>query len=201
MVEYWILVVQILLLIVGGALAIWLSGTKSWVNKRMENSANHADIDKLVSLMEAVTQATKTIEAKISTEVWNRQARWTIKRDALFEVAKELAALMHALACLDNLSLHIKTAVDPAIRDKRMNEYNDAIEFWMQTLLTFKRARALAVLVCETELRTKLDSVGNLITKASDNVAWDTRERDLYKEITTALEDVLKEMRKELGIS
>jgi len=39
------------------------------------------------------TRVTNEIEAKISDEVWDRQKRWELKRDVLFEVARKLAAV------------------------------------------------------------------------------------------------------------
>jgi hypothetical protein len=46
------------------------------VNPKGKNLATYEDIDKLVDLVEAVTTATKQIEARISNEVWDRQKRW-----------------------------------------------------------------------------------------------------------------------------
>ena len=55
-----------------------------------KNLATQEDIRKL-------TQATKEIEAKISTDMWDRQKRWELKRDLLFEAAKRLSELDDAL--------------------------------------------------------------------------------------------------------
>ncbi len=68
-----------------------------YLRRKGENLATHEDIDKLVKQVSAVTQATKEIEAKISNEVWDRQRRWELKREALFELIKRLAALKDVL--------------------------------------------------------------------------------------------------------
>jgi hypothetical protein len=65
----------------------------SYLKKKGENLATHEDVQQLVRQVSAVTQATKEIEAKISTEVWQRQRAWEIKRDTLFEVVRQLAAV------------------------------------------------------------------------------------------------------------
>jgi flagellar motor protein MotB len=62
----------------------------SFLKKKGEDLAMQEDIRKL-------TQATKEIEAKISTEMWDRQKRWELKRDVLFEAAKRLSELDDAL--------------------------------------------------------------------------------------------------------
>src|SRR5215470_19211540 len=62
----------------------------SYLKRKGENLATQEDISKL-------TQATKEIESKISTEMWDRQKRWELRRDVLFEVAKRLSELNHAL--------------------------------------------------------------------------------------------------------
>jgi len=64
-----------------------------YLKKKGENLATDEDIDKLVGQVTLVTQTTREIEAKISNEVWERQRKWEIKRDALFELVKELATL------------------------------------------------------------------------------------------------------------
>ena len=58
--------------------------------KKKGDLATQEDIRKL-------TQATKEIEAKISTEMWDRLKRWELKRDVLFEAAKRLSELDDAL--------------------------------------------------------------------------------------------------------
>lgn len=63
-----------------------------------KNLATHQDIDKLVDQVAAVTQATKEIEAKISSEMWDRQKRWELKTQAVFEAMKRVMALKDAVA-------------------------------------------------------------------------------------------------------
>ena len=65
----------------------------SYLKKKGENLATHEDITKLVDQASAVTTATKEIEAKISDEVWARQRKWEVRRDAVFEALKELATV------------------------------------------------------------------------------------------------------------
>lgn len=42
--------------------------------------------------MRAVTSTTEEIKAKISNDVWDRQRRWEMKRDILFETGRKISA-------------------------------------------------------------------------------------------------------------
>jgi len=56
--------------LVGGWAGAYLG---SYLKKKSENLATHEDIGMLVDQVRAVTQTTKEIEAKISSDVWNQQ--------------------------------------------------------------------------------------------------------------------------------
>lgn len=79
--------------VLGGGVGAYIG---SYLKKKGENLATHEDIDKLVKQMAAVTQATKEIEAKISNDAWDRQRRWDVKRDVVFQVLTELGELQDA---------------------------------------------------------------------------------------------------------
>src|SRR5580704_7576098 len=68
-----------------------------YLKTKGENFATHEDIGKLVDQVRAVTTTTKEIEAKISNEVWDRQKRWELKYEVLFEGVRRLAAVEEAL--------------------------------------------------------------------------------------------------------
>jgi hypothetical protein len=70
----------------------------SYLRKKGENLATHEDLGKLVDQVRAVTTTTKEIEAKISTDVWDRQKRWEMKREVLFEATKRLGAVKFCVA-------------------------------------------------------------------------------------------------------
>src|ERR1017187_3205456 len=73
----------------------------SYLKKKGENWATQEDIDKLVKQVAIVTQTTKEIEAKITNEVWERQRKWDLKREALFEAMKELATVLYTIGRLE----------------------------------------------------------------------------------------------------
>jgi hypothetical protein len=83
-----------------GILLGYLAG---YAKKKGENKAMHEDIEKVVEQMSAVTQATKAIEAKISSDVWDRQKRWELKREVLFDATKNVAVIFDRLKNLNNI--------------------------------------------------------------------------------------------------
>jgi hypothetical protein len=70
----------------------------SYLKKKGENWATKEDLKQLVDQMSAVTHATKTIEARISTDIWYTQRMWELRKEALFQMLNEISnvyALLH----------------------------------------------------------------------------------------------------------
>jgi hypothetical protein len=79
---------------IAGAFFGWF--LKPYLGKKGD-LASHEDIDKVRDELRAVATATKEIEAKISGQVWDRQKRWELKRDVLFDAVKKSAAVHQAM--------------------------------------------------------------------------------------------------------
>jgi hypothetical protein len=123
----------------GGA---WIgSFLGAYLKKKGENIALQEDIEKLVAQVEAVTQATKAIEAKISNEMWERQKRWEIKR-GIVEAIKELASVEDSLRAMYILFLISQKAGEPDSQ-QMVQQKTDAIIRWNQASLAFQRAKLL----------------------------------------------------------
>lgn len=80
---------------IAGAFFGWF--LKPYLGKKGQDLASHEDIDKVLDEVRAVATATKHIEARISGDVWDRQKRWELKRDVLFEAVRKGAAVHQAL--------------------------------------------------------------------------------------------------------
>lgn len=115
----------------------------AYLKKKGENLATHEDVEKLVDQVAAITQTTKEIEAKISNEVWNRQRRWEMKRDALVEAMKVLGDVETAMSLL-----HLSNTGGP----KTTLTKEEAAEMWNDALAKFKRSRILASIVCSDDV-------------------------------------------------
>ena len=90
--EYLIVAV---LSLIGG----WFGGFfGAYMKKKGENLATHEDINKVVDQVKAVTQATKTIENKLSGELWDKQKQWEMKKEVLFEMTRRVADVDNTLS-------------------------------------------------------------------------------------------------------
>jgi hypothetical protein len=105
----------------------------AYLKKKGENLATHEDIDKVLVEVRATTQATKEIEAKISNDMWDKQKRWEMRRDLMFETTKQLAAAKDKLFSLYqafDLVLKSKTPDSQELletKKKAATEFNEAM--------------------------------------------------------------------------
>lgn len=114
----------------------------SYLKRKGENVATHEDIDKLVAQVAAVTKTTKEIEAKISTEVWDRQKQWEIKKEAVFEVLKAAGSLHSTIG-----SLHATYQATPGDALHETQSRLDAYNEFSKAHSDFTRAAGLASIV------------------------------------------------------
>lgn len=129
----------------------------SYLKKKGENWATREDIRELARQTGILTQAAKEIEAKISNEMWEKQKRWEVKKDATFEAMKELATVSHSMT--DLLGMFYKMSrqdllesKDKQLRIDTSNEFHDALN-------TFGRASILASLVCSKAVSDKFEEL------------------------------------------
>jgi hypothetical protein len=171
----------------------------AYLKKKGENLATHEDIDKLIDQVAAVTQTTKEIEAKISDEVWDRQKRWELKREVLFEATRAVAGVEDAL-----VRLHSVTQVE-----KKENDINwvttraERLTKWTKAHSVFEEATLLVAAVCTKQSAEAFQSYANFVLPIAQRIAKDN-DGEIYK--TSRLEHFKKHIalrevvRKELGI-
>jgi hypothetical protein len=146
----------------------------AYLKKKGENVATHEDMDKLVDQMAAVTQTTKEIEAKISSDVWDRQKRWEIKRDAIFDMVKELGTLQVALG--DFISVYRAAQANKDAQFYAQKKIEEHQKF-QQVHQSFERAQAVAALVCSKEVQKVVSSFGVLRTQLTSDIAQGRMEK------------------------
>ena len=95
----------------------------AYMKKKGENLATHEDIQKLVEQVQATTEATKAIEARISDDLWGRQRRWEIKRDTVFGMLKAIGQMNAALLVLD--AANRASGRDSETTKKRIGAFSD----------------------------------------------------------------------------
>src|ERR1700690_435157 len=80
------------------ALARFTKVLDAYAEERAKLLAQFHNLDKLVEQTKTLTAMTETIKARVSDEVWDRQMRWTAKRDMYFKVVECLSDLIGAEA-------------------------------------------------------------------------------------------------------
>ena len=171
----------------------------AYLKKKGENLATHEDIDKLLDQVSAVTRTTKEIEARISSDVWDRQKQWEMKREVLFEAAKSVARVEERL-----MGLHsVLSVANDGVKDPNWDEsWHEALVEWREALAGSETVESLVSIVCDLEttaeflrFRSLAASVASRIAK-KDKRAYEERSAELRR---TAFQ-VKFVIRKELGV-
>jgi hypothetical protein len=170
----------------------------SYLKKKGENLATHEDLRKLVQQVEATTIATKSIEAKITNEVWDRQRQWEMKRDAVFDFVSAIVAADDALNTFASAIELERGDSNPerwveqrAITSTAMNEALDRFDY----------KRTIALLVCNKSTHAALLKMSQILRGAVERIRNETAVSytDVSREIRPALARVLMCARKEVG--
>ena len=175
----------------------------SYLKKKGENLATHGDIDKLVDQVRAVTQATKEIEAKVSTEVWDRQKRWELKREVLFEATRRVADVEDGLLSLDSV-LQVERK-EPKKDDDLVwaESRHERIIKWTRASARFDEVRLLVLMVCDKDASLAFEELGALVNNIAASIT-PGKDADIYQKSQAQLFEkrmaVRAAVRKELGI-
>jgi hypothetical protein len=172
----------------------------SYLKKKGENLATHEDIDRVVDSVRAVTTATKEIEAKISNDVWDRQKRWEVKRDVLFETTKKIAIAKNALA---SLYAHYKTEKESKEKGQpeRLEERIRVGREWNDAADGLEEATMLADLACGEEMKKVLAALTLFTRSLIIEITKGHPEafQESVKEHVAKLDAISVAMRKEIG--
>ena len=171
----------------------------AYLKRKGENLATHEDIDDLVHQVSAVTTATKEIEAKISHNVWDRQKRWEMKQQVLFDTAKSVQELQDSL-----LNLH--AAYEVAAERKEKGEdvppqlQGDAGTIWIASMSKFDTSGLLVEVVCGPEVLSackELGALGKRIARKihlGDTKAYTSSIGDVTKKAQAVTNAIRKEL-------
>jgi hypothetical protein len=135
------------------------SFSAGYLKKKGKNPATHEDLNNLVEQVEATTRATRAIESRISSEVWDRQRQWELKREAVLGAIEALSAAEDTLmtACaFHQMLLKKRTSL-------AKEQYDKAMLDWKDKMTVFESKRTIATLMCGDELNTSLITVRNAI--------------------------------------
>ena len=196
--------IAVVSLILGAVFRPYLKG---YAEKKGENLATHEDIQKLVDQVKAVTEATKKIEAEISSGLWYRQKRWEMKREVLFEVAKRISVVedsMLRVAILfkqdSNKQKEWETHEPSTDEQRDWNETkHERLRRWMKTKSEFEVSSAFVFIVCSKEAAEAIRNLGTFIIRLAARMttipdAYDSGQTELVKKILLARQAIRKEL-------
>lgn len=138
----------------------------AYLKKNGENLSTHEDIDKLVTQVSAVRQATDEIKAEISDDVWRRQKHWELKKEVLFEAARKLSALEEVLVSLQTL-YQVKEKYDS---EKFIERTKEEFVHWRKAYEEFKEAALLVGIVCGKELSELCDTFSGIARDGASEI-------------------------------
>src|ERR1035441_6475021 len=177
----------------------------AYLKKKGENLATHEDLDKLVVQMAAVTKTTKQIEAQISNDLWDRQKRWELKRDAFFETMRELGTVESSIVKLSAVQESGTVMVgDIAVSSHQVwkDALNRSLEAYHVAYFSFNRAKRLGELVCEVAVAERFHETTSIITKLGMDASDGPVPNRILRlvEMGKALEALTEAIREELGL-
>jgi hypothetical protein len=100
-------VVVSFLTVIGSAVAAY-SG--AYFKKRGEDQAITDGFAEVLRQTRETTEGTKAIETKISDRLWDRQKRWELRQDLLFDATREITRVRRTLLDLWQLQIESKRA-------------------------------------------------------------------------------------------
>ena len=177
--------------------------------KKGENLATHEDIDKLVDQVKAVTEATKKIEAEISSGVWDKQKRWEMKREVLFEAAKRLAEIDDALISYsivmkeDRKKQKQWESAPPTATEQLgwgQTKYERLMR-WSKASSEFDESRSFVTIVCGKDSIKACYEFSMFIRKVGGTISEDPDIYDRSRaELSKKLLEAQMAIRKEIGV-
>lgn len=127
----------------------------AYLKRKAQNLATREEFKELVKQTAALTRTTAQIEADIKSDVWDRQKRWELRRDALFELMKRLGTLKDSVTAL--VSVH-----QTDLQNGWQNDFNRTAnriklgQEWIDAASSLDNAILMAGIVCDNELYLSL---------------------------------------------
>jgi hypothetical protein len=172
-----------------------------------ENLATYEDIQMIVAQVKAVTKTTEEIKAEISTGVWDKQKRWGMKRDVLFEATKRIAEvddamLSYATVVKEDHAKQKVWATVPPTTGEQLNwaeAKHERQNRWSTVSTAFDESRLFAEIVCGKEGKGAFEELGAFINRLAaqmtkDPNAYESSRADLINKILLTRNAIRKEL-------
>jgi cytochrome c5 len=185
-------------LIVGAALAAYFG---AYFKRRGEDKAIKEGFAELLRQSAETTKATKAIEAKISDEVWDRQKRWEMKRDLMFETTKRMSVVKDKLISLCN-AFDIAAQAENPVTAEVLGTKKKAAQEFNEAMNALEQNAGLIDLVCNESVKDTTFQACHFMRLCSAEIM--NGRTDVFRRSTKGLGDALdtaiNAMRAEMGI-
>jgi len=176
----------------------------AYMKRKGEDRAIKEGFGEVLRQTQETTTATKSIEAKISDEMWGRQKRWEMKRETVFQMSEKISGVDDALVSMHSTHQHYRALaqsgqmVDSLAKSERLAKVS---ENWGKAADAYDRSLGLMTLVCSNAACQELRE---LIIFMRQMVPLIQQRPPVYLESAPELAKRLKKvqdlLRKELGV-
>jgi len=172
-----------------------------YLSKWGEIRAVHKQLDDVIKDTREIREATARVEATVSLELWDKQKRWEVRKEALFDVINELANISYALTRLTSSHESAKQYGQPN-NAFWLQQKTEAITNWTKASLSYDRAILLAMLVSGAESRPLLSLVNTLMGRAGKDVVNNDLDHlsKIEPQIVSGVKSLIEIFRKELRL-
>lgn len=171
----------------------------AYLKRKAEGLATKEDFRDLKEQTAELTRTTKKIEAEIDEDVWDRQKRWELRRDVMFQAVKAVGAAKDTLTTMHAVFMTDKRNAEqgkPIRADKEAEVYaafNKSADELGQIFM-------LASISCGDAVRDKLGEFGLFVREMAVEIADRKPEKFLEQkdQLATLYTDVAKAIRAEM---
>jgi hypothetical protein len=146
----------------------------AYLKRKAEGLATKEEFEDLKKQTAELTRTTKEIEAEISTGIWDRQKRWEMKREVLFDAAKGVSKIENALSNLNSAYVTAdknKSSGQPVV----LEMLTKAEEKWFEVRAAFSEVELFVEVTCSNGMGDALGEYGRFTT----GIAFQINKGDL----------------------
>jgi hypothetical protein len=141
----------------------------AYLKRKAEDLATREALADLVKQVEATTAATKSIEAKISNEMWDRQGQWEMKRDLLFDAVRTVGDSRDKYFALPLIGAYPSEKSDEA-KEQWQKESRQAVAVLQAPFDKLAGLVFLARVLCSDAMVATLHEYDHFVKGASVNI-------------------------------
>jgi uncharacterized membrane-anchored protein YjiN (DUF445 family) len=164
-----------LLTIAGSGIAAYYG---AYFKKRGEDEAIKENFAQVLSQTAETTKTTKGIETKLTSDVWDYQKRWELKRDVILAMVRTIAEAQDALHGFHSTLFVDGEETKSEVTQRRWRR-------WMKSTTKLEESKILTEVVCNQKIRDALAQFMCVAYQIASGI--DKKDRELYETLKTDL--------------